>query len=155
PHLCRTRPRRARVVRRGDGHMSETQPAGGKPGRPPAGARCAVHADATADFTCLRCGNFMCVACEDREGSGNCPACRERVGEAFVFPFTRENWSFGGLWEYCWSKFTTENRWLMLAAANLVANMIVVPISMVFNIAAVPLQNNGQPTPEALGVQGL
>ena len=46
----------------------------------PDGAMCATHADARARWTCPRCGNFMCVACERRvrvDALPMCPACWE------------------------------------------------------------------------------
>jgi hypothetical protein len=46
----------------------------------PDGAVCATHADARAQWTCPRCGNFMCVACERRvrvDALPMCPACWE------------------------------------------------------------------------------
>lgn len=37
-------------------------------------ARCARHADVRASTTCVRCGAFLCVAC-DVAAEGRCPAC--------------------------------------------------------------------------------
>jgi hypothetical protein len=46
----------------------------------PEEAFCATHRDTPAKWTCPRCGNFLCVACERRirpDALPMCPACWE------------------------------------------------------------------------------
>ena len=54
----------------------------------PQGAVCPNHPEVAATWTCGRCGNFMCVACERRtrpEATPMCPACWEmRQRKVFV-----------------------------------------------------------------------
>ncbi|MCY0998719.1 hypothetical protein OWM54_16390 [Myxococcus sp. MISCRS1] len=52
---------------------------------PPEGASCAAHPESAASWVCLRCGTFICPACERRvrpEARPMCPTCwdlRSRV----------------------------------------------------------------------------
>jgi hypothetical protein len=43
------------------------------------GAVCALHPEAPAASTCVRCGNFMCQDCGERGYERRCPRCREPV----------------------------------------------------------------------------
>ena len=49
--------------------------------------------------TCARCGDYMCQACVSQARPELCPACIERVGPG-RFPFTRDNYSTSGLFNY-------------------------------------------------------
>jgi hypothetical protein len=46
--------------------------------RDEAQARCQVHPDVTAAFTCARCGSFSCEACRSEASPGRCQACAAR-----------------------------------------------------------------------------
>lgn len=50
-------------------------------GAVPSGARCAVHGDRPAEFTCTRCGNFACDQCKHPGENGTffCSACTEHA----------------------------------------------------------------------------
>jgi len=47
----------------------------------PGGARCALHNDQPAEFTCSRCGNFACGSCKNPGEGGTlfCQACSEHA----------------------------------------------------------------------------
>jgi hypothetical protein len=108
--------------------------------RPPADARCAVHADAEAFAVCRRCGNYMCRACSRDGTSPQCDSCRARG--AAEFPFSRERWSFSDLISYCGKRFEAE--WLTLSLTALIFLALLYGISFaltfgsVLLIAAVP-----------------
>jgi hypothetical protein len=60
--------------------MIPTEPQG-TTGAVPGGARCALHNDQPAEFTCTRCGNFACGPCK-HPGEGGalfCQACSEHA----------------------------------------------------------------------------
>jgi hypothetical protein len=94
------------------------------------GARCAIHADVAATLICDRCGNFMCSECSLGGTRSICPTCAALVGTG-AFPFTRDNWEFGKVWDFAWSAFKRE--WLMLSVAVLVSIMIAGMLSAVVN----------------------
>lgn len=50
-------------------------------GAVPGGARCALHNDRPAEFTCTRCGNFACGPCKNPGDAGAlfCQACSEHA----------------------------------------------------------------------------
>ena len=52
------------------------------PAPTPGGARCALHADRPAEFTCSRCGNFACGECKN-PGEGGALFCRACADHAF------------------------------------------------------------------------
>lgn len=60
--------------------MIPTQPLGTS-GAVPGGARCALHNDQPAAFTCTRCGNFACEGCRNPGEGGAlfCKACSEHA----------------------------------------------------------------------------
>lgn len=82
------------------------------------GAICAIHHDRVANATCERCGNFVCDECSLNRSSSTCPACRALTGGVAGFPFTRDNWSFDGVWSYCWESFKRE--WVLLSVSLLI-----------------------------------
>ena len=65
----------------------------------PALARCAVHEDAQATGTCVRCGNYVCPLCLDPSSDRDdmCDACRDRVG-ADIIPWERDDGSIFARW---------------------------------------------------------
>ncbi|HEX4621104.1 MAG TPA: B-box zinc finger protein, partial [Myxococcaceae bacterium] len=85
------------------------------------GARCAIHGDVAATLICDRCGNFMCSECSLGGTRSICPSCAALVGTG-AFPFTRDNWEFGKVWDFAWSAFKRE--WLMLSVAVLISILI-------------------------------
>lgn len=111
----------------------EDQTATGPDGltRPPADARCAVHAGVEATAVCRRCGNYMCPACSRDGSSPQCDACRARGGTEF--PFSRERWSFSELVEYCWKRFKVE--WLMLSVTALIFIALIYGIAFALTFA--------------------
>jgi hypothetical protein len=68
-----------------------------------AAARCRLHAEAIASFTCTRCGNFGCVDCERRVEANTaalCPSCWAlRAAESIegVAPGSDTTWQTAGL----------------------------------------------------------
>jgi hypothetical protein len=102
--------------------------------RPPAGARCAVHAETEALAVCTRCGNYMCAACSQSGRSGQCNACVERAGGT-RFPFSRDRWRFSGVVEYCWTRFKAE--WLTLSLAALIFLALIYGLAMVGVVASI------------------
>ncbi len=81
------------------------------------GAKCAIHPERTATRTCGRCGNFTCDECNDRGVEAMCPTCRAISGTD-QFPFTRDSYSFGGVWNYAFEKWKRE--WVMLSVCVLI-----------------------------------
>lgn len=106
----------------------------------PAQAQCALHPTAAATLTCARCGNFMCAECSDQGLATLCPACRKLTGVA-AFPFTRDDFDFGRLWEHVFELWKRE--WLMVSVAVLVfmllPSVVIVPIGAVAGMAQVLL----------------
>jgi hypothetical protein len=94
------------------------------------GARCAIHADVAATLICDRCGNFMCSECSLGGTRSICPTCAALVGTG-TFPFTRDNWEFGKVWDFAWSAFKRE--WLMLSVAVLISILIAGMLGAVVN----------------------
>jgi hypothetical protein len=99
----------------------------------PVQALCALHTSVAATATCARCGNYVCPACTGQGTFEICPSCRERLGIG-SFPFTREDWSVGGLVSYCWERFTENNTWLLLCVATLLLFGMVFVTSFVVGI---------------------
>ncbi|MBS1152130.1 MAG: uncharacterized protein H6Q89_3828 [Myxococcaceae bacterium] len=102
--------------------MRESQTAG-------FGAKCAIHPDRTATRTCGRCGNFTCDECNGGGSEPMCPACRSLTGTE-AFPFTRDSYSFDGIWNYAFEKWKQE--WVMLSVAVLIL-MAVGFVAVLFN----------------------
>jgi hypothetical protein len=94
------------------------------------GARCAIHSEVAAQLICDRCGNFMCSECSLGGTRSICPNCAALAGSG-TFPFTRDNWEFGKLWDFTWTAFKRE--WLMLSVAVLVFLLIVGMIGAVLS----------------------
>ncbi len=98
----------------------------------PAQAQCALHPSAPATLTCSRCGNFMCADCADQGLAALCPTCRKLTGAA-AFPFTRDDFDFGRLWEHVFEVWKRD--WVMLSVVTLVGmilpSVLVMPLSFV------------------------
>lgn len=97
-----------------------------------AGAFCALHPDQRAQRTCTRCGNFMCGQCAEGGSQSNCPTCRQRLGLTEAFPLTRQDWTFSGLWDYCFELFKRD--WVMLSVGALILMGVSVAAQAVGNI---------------------
>ncbi len=85
--------------------------------QPGFGARCAVHPERSALGVCARCGNFACEICTVGGTEKLCERCRQLSG-AGMFPFTRDDFSFDRLWNYCFELWKRE--WLMLSLCILI-----------------------------------
>lgn len=94
-------------------------------------AFCAIHADSRAVRTCERCGNFMCGVCAENGGSALCPKCRALTGDA-SYPFSREQYSFGAIWNYAFERWKVE--FLMLSIGVLIIGGVSIAGSVVSNI---------------------
>lgn len=81
------------------------------------GAKCAIHPDRMATRTCARCGNFTCAECNAQGTETMCPTCRSLTGTE-GFPFTRDNYSFDGIWNFAFEKWKQE--WVMLSVGVLI-----------------------------------
>lgn len=81
----------------------------------PGGAVCAIHSDRAASQVCERCGNFMCAECSGEGRSARCPSCAGLEGHRF--PFTRDDFDFGRVWDYVFEAWKRE--WVMLSVAAL------------------------------------
>ena len=92
-------------------------------------ALCAIHVDVVATSTCTRCGNYVCSECTGDGRFELCPHCRQRLGIG-DFPFSRDEWSIGGLFNLCWQRFTEQ--WPMLLVATLIFFGISTAMSFVF-----------------------
>jgi hypothetical protein len=103
--------------------------------RPPADARCAVHADVEAVAVCRRCGNYMCRGCSRDGASPQCDTCRARA--AAEFPFSRERWRLFDLVSYGWKRFKSE--WLMLSVTSLIFFVAIYGISFAVTFGGVAL----------------
>lgn len=97
-----------------------------------AGAFCALHPEQRAQRTCTRCGNFMCGQCAEGGSQSNCPTCRQRLGLGEAFPLTRQDWTFSGLWDYCFELFKRD--WVMLSVGALILMGVSVAASAIGNI---------------------
>lgn len=94
-------------------------------------AVCAIHVANAATGTCTRCGNYVCFECTDYGRFEMCPDCRQRLGLG-AFPFTREQWSVGGLWNHAWEKFL--KHWPILILSTVAFFAISFGISFVFQL---------------------
>ncbi|MEW5738606.1 MAG: hypothetical protein AB1938_06745 [Myxococcota bacterium] len=107
----------------------------------PSGAKCAIHADRAASLVCGRCGNFMCAECSEGGAQTQCPKCRDLTG-ASAFPFSRDRYDFGSIWNLCWSSFQRE--WLMLCVCSVIFfGMILVGSAISSTISSVILSVAG------------
>lgn len=97
-----------------------------------ASARCAVHADQSAQAICARCGNFMCPACSENGQYDACPSCRALTGEVPGFVWNRESFSLDALWSFCWGHFTRD--WVMLSLSALVFFVVIIGTTFIGNI---------------------
>ena len=97
----------------------------------PAQALCAIHPTVPASATCARCGNYACDECTEAGRFDVCPTCRERLGLG-AFPFTRDEWSVGGLFNLCWERFL--QHWAMLLLASVVLFAVSVGFSFIFQL---------------------
>lgn len=106
------------------------------PGFAPAGAQCAIHTDRSAQYTCARCGNFMCNECGLGGANAQCPRCLELAG-ATSFPFSREDYDFSRVWDFSFDLWKRE--WLMLSVGALIffgASMVGGMVSQIAQSAA-------------------
>lgn len=103
------------------------------------GPKCARHAERPATATCERCGNFTCDECNLGQSETLCPACHELVGPG-GFPFTRDRWSFDGIWSYAWEAFKRD--WVMLSVAVLLFLGIAFLVGMVGGVLQAPFKGN-------------
>ena len=92
-------------------------------------ALCAIHVETPAVGTCTRCGNYMCTECTGDGRFEMCPACRERLGVG-DFPFSRNEWSVGGLFNLSWERF--KQHWPLLVVATLIFFGVSTAMSFVF-----------------------
>ncbi|MHB8878076.1 MAG: B-box zinc finger protein [Myxococcaceae bacterium] len=99
----------------------------------PTGARCAQHDGRPASSICDRCGNFMCNECSQHRTVSTCPSC-QLVSGGGGFPFSRDAWTFSGVWDYTFEAFKRE--WVMLS----VAALIIVGASMVMSAVSQGMQ---------------
>jgi hypothetical protein len=91
------------------------------------GAKCAIHPERLASRTCSRCGNFACDECTRQGTEAMCPACRSLTG-ADAFPFTRDSYSFDGIWNFALEKWKKD--WVMLS----VVVLILMAVGMVIGV---------------------
>lgn len=80
-------------------------------------ARCAAHPMQAAAATCERCGNYMCVECNEGGQVSSCPPCRQRTG-ASAFPFNRANFDLGQVLSFSVDRF--KEQWVPLSLAALI-----------------------------------
>lgn len=103
------------------------------------GAKCAIHLERMATRTCARCGNFTCDECNAQGRESHCPTCRSLAG-GDVFPFTRTNYSFDGIWSFAFEKWKQE--WVMLSVVVLIllaAGFVALLFNSVFQAIATGL----------------
>lgn len=105
------------------------------------GARCAEHGERAAVATCERCGNFMCEECNLGHTAAMCPRCRALTGGT-SFPFSRDNWSFDGLWSHCFEAFKRE--WVLLSLAILILVGVEMFVGMIATIFQAVAEKSGE-----------
>lgn len=93
----------------------------------PLAAQCQLHVGRPFTAVCQRCGTYMCDVCTEGGRYYACAACRERGGVG-TFPFTRDNYTFGGLLEFAWR--TYKEHWLVLALAFLLSGIAFFSVSI-------------------------
>lgn len=69
----------------------------------------------------------MCDECTLGRTVSTCPTCRALTGQAAGFPFSRDAWSFSGIWDFSFGAFKRE--WVMLS----VGVLAMVGVSMVMS----------------------
>jgi hypothetical protein len=90
------------------------------------GAVCSAHPYVEATSTCLRCGDFLCESCRT-DGESVCAACRAKVSPT-AFPFRRDAFDIGGLFQYSWERFKAE--WFAVLAAGVTSFFVLFVVSI-------------------------
>ncbi len=106
------------------------------------GAQCVIHPERVATRTCARCGNFTCDECCVQGTETMCPTCRSLTGVE-SFPFTRDNYTFDGIWTYAFEKWKQE--WVMLSVCVLIllaVGMVAILFNSIFQAVAQGIVGN-------------
>lgn len=103
-------------------------------GQPPSPltAQCQVHAGQPFTAVCQRCGTYMCAVCSEGGRHTLCAPCRERAGLG-EFPFRRDAYTLGALFEFGWKAY--KRSWGVLTGATAIFMVIVIAISVPFTVA--------------------
>jgi uncharacterized membrane protein len=106
---------------------------------PPLAIQCQFHAGQPFTAVCQRCGTYMCAYCTEGGRFTQCAACRERTGTG-GFPFDRNTYTFGGLFEVAWAQW--KKSWLTLLLAILVTGGVPFLFSLMTTLLALPFADS-------------
>jgi hypothetical protein len=97
----------------------------------PLTAQCQLHVGQPFTAVCQRCGTYMCAVCSEGGRYTLCAACRERGGVG-AFPFRRDAYTLGGLFDFGWKAY--KQNWGVLTGGVAIFFVVVMGVSIPFAI---------------------